>query len=41
MTSEEQRASEQPTGAVIPILFGVVVVWAVAGLALAWRWGWI
>jgi hypothetical protein len=37
--TEEQRASEQPTGAAIPILFVVVVVWALI-LAAIWLWGW-
>jgi hypothetical protein len=41
MTSEEQRASEQPTGAVIVYLLGFMLAASVAGLALAWRWGWI
>ena len=33
-----EQASEQPTGAVIPILFWVVVVWAVI-LSAIWIWG--
>jgi len=38
MSTETERASEQPTGAVIPILFGVVVVWALI-LGAVWIWG--